>query len=80
MKTVKGTYFQNDREHPLVYGDVELINPLRRRLRGEPLKEGVLAYPVMQGFCGTDNELMRMGREGLLGPGRKARSCDKPGG
>jgi len=68
MKTVKGTYFQNDREHPLVYGDVNLINPLRRRLRGEPLKEGILAYPVMQGFCGTDNELMRMGREGLLDP------------
>ena len=24
-----GTYFQNDAEHPLVYGEVELINPPR---------------------------------------------------
>lgn len=31
---VKGTYFQNSREAPLVYGDVEIINPLRRKLRG----------------------------------------------
>lgn len=63
---VKGTCFQNDREHPLVYGDVELINPKRRRLRGEEEKEGILAESVIVGFCGTDHELMRMGREGLL--------------
>jgi hypothetical protein len=31
---VKGTYFQNDSEKPLVYGDVEIINPLRIRLSG----------------------------------------------
>ena len=29
-----GTYFQNDPERPLVYGEVELINPPRQRLRG----------------------------------------------
>lgn len=63
---VKGTYFQNDRENPLVYGDVEISNPLRRRLRGEDEKEGILAEPAIIGFCGTDNELMRMGKEGLL--------------
>lgn len=63
---VKGTYFQNDKEHPLVYGDVNLINPKRRRLRGEEEKEGILAESVIVGFCGTDHELMRMGREGLL--------------
>lgn len=63
---VKGTYFQNDRENPLVYGDVEIKNSLRKRLRGEALKEGILAEPVIVGFCGTDNELMRMGSEGLL--------------
>ncbi len=63
---VKGTYFQNDSENPLVYGKVEVINPLRKRLRGEAEKEGILAEPVMVGFCGTDNELMRMGSEGLL--------------
>lgn len=65
---VKGTYFQNDAERPLVYGDVEIINPKRRRLRGEPEREGVLCEPVLVGFCGTDNELMNMGSKGLLGP------------
>lgn len=63
-----GTYLQNDPERPLVYGEVELINPPRQRLRGEPCKEGVLVRPVMVGFCGTDHELMEMGRKGLLGP------------
>ena len=61
--TVKGTYFQNDRVRPLVYGDVEIINPPRQRLRGEPAKEGILAKTVFAGFCGTDNELMHMGSE-----------------
>lgn len=64
---VKGTYFQNDKEKPLVYGDVEIINPKRRRLRGEEEKEGILAESVILGFCGTDNELMHMGMEGKLG-------------
>ena len=62
---VKGTYFQNDKDHPLVYGDINLINPPRRRLRGEEEKEGILAETVIAGFCGTDHELMRMGSEGL---------------
>jgi len=66
--TVKGTYFQNDAQKPLVYGDVEISNVKRQRLRGEELKEGVLCEPVMIGFCGTDNELMRMGSEGLMTP------------
>ena len=68
---VKGTYFQNDKDHPLVYGDINLINPLRRRLRGEEEKEGILAETVIAGFCGTDHELMRMGSEGLLCLGRR---------
>ena len=67
MKTY-GTYFQNDPDRPLVYGEVNLINPPRQRLRGEPLKEGIPVQPVMVGFCGTDFELMKMGRKGLLGP------------
>lgn len=33
-----GTYFQNDPDRPLVYGEVELINPPRQRLRGEAAK------------------------------------------
>lgn len=64
---VKGTYFQNDADRPLVYGDVEITNVKRKRLRGEEEKEGILCEPVMVGFCGTDNELMHMGSEGRLG-------------
>ena len=67
-KRVFGTYFQNDPVSPLVYGEVRLINPPRQRLRGEPKKEGVLVHPVIVGFCGTDHELMNMGRKGLLSP------------
>lgn len=65
---VKGTYFQNDADKPLIYGDVEITNVKRRRLRGEEEKEGVLCEPVIVGFCGTDNELMNMGSKGLLSP------------
>ncbi len=67
MKTY-GTYFQNDKEKPVKYGEINLINPKRQRLRGEPLLEGIEAYPVFQGFCGTDYELMKMGRDGKLNP------------
>lgn len=63
---VKGTYFQNDPENPLVYGDAEITNVKRQRLRGEEPKEGILCEPVLIGFCGTDNELMHMGSEGRL--------------
>ena len=63
---VKATYFQNDEKNPLVYGDVEIRNEKRMRLRGEEEKEGILCEPVMVGFCGTDNELMNMGSRGNL--------------
>lgn len=63
---VKGTYFQNDEKNPLMYGDVEIKNEKRMRLRGEEEKEGILCEPVMVGFCGTDNELMNMGSQGKL--------------
>lgn len=59
---VKGTYFQNSKEAPLVYGDVEIINPLRKKLRGLEEKEGIPAQSVFVGFCGTDFELMHMGQ------------------
>lgn len=65
---VKGTYFQNDAEKPLMYGDVEIENVKRQRLKGEPVKDSVLCEPVMVGFCGTDNELMNMGARGEMGP------------
>ncbi len=65
MKTY-ATFFRNDAQRPLCYGETELINPPRRRLRGEPLKEGIEAIPVFCGFCGTDFELMHMGQRGEL--------------
>lgn len=65
MKTFS-TFFQNDKTQPIKYGEINLINPERQRLRGEPLYKGIPAYPVFQGFCGTDYELMKMGREGRL--------------
>lgn len=61
-----GTYFENDSERPIKYGEINLINPPRQRLRGEELKEGKECNPVFVGFCGTDFELMKMGREGKL--------------
>jgi len=66
MKTY-ATYFQNDPDHPLCYGEINLINPARKRLRGEEAKTGIEAYPVFCGFCGTDFELMHMGEAGRLG-------------
>ena len=65
MKTY-GTYFQNDTDLPIKYGEINLINPKRQRLKGENPLSGVEAFPIFQGFCGTDFELMKMGREGKL--------------
>lgn len=56
MKT-NGTYFVNDKKAPLRYGEINLINPPRQRLRGEEKKVGIEAVPVFCGFCGTDFEL-----------------------
>ena len=67
MKTY-ATYFQNDEKEPLKYGEINLTNPPRQRLRGEEKKSGIEAVPVFCGFCGTDFELMKMGREGKLSP------------
>lgn len=61
MKT-NATYFVNDEKEPLRYGEINLINPERKRLRGEDAKKGIAAYPVFCGFCGTDFELMKMGK------------------
>ncbi len=67
MKT-NGTYFVNNEKNPLRYGEINLINPERQRLRGEKKKKGIEAETVFAGFCGTDFELMKMGREGKLSP------------
>ena len=59
---VKGTYFQNSEKNPLVYGDVEIHNIPRRRLRGEEEKEGIIAESVFVRYCGTDYRLMNIGQ------------------
>ena len=63
-----GTYFVNDEQQPLRYGEVNLINPERKRLRGEEAKAGKPVVPVFCGFCGTDFELMKMGQRSALKP------------
>lgn len=63
---IYGTYFVNDEKEPLRYGEINLINPPRQRLRGEKKKVGIEAFPVFCGFCGTDFELMKMGRTSQL--------------
>ncbi len=65
MKT-NATYFVNDEKTPLRYGEINLINPERQRLRGEDKKIGIEARTVFAGFCGTDYELMNMGKKGKL--------------
>ena len=65
MKTY-ATYFQNDSDKPIKYGEINLINPERQRLRGESLVKGVECQPIFCGFCGTDMELMRMGQKNKL--------------
>jgi len=65
MRT-EGTYFQNSKEHPIVFGEVEVNSISRRRLRGEEEKEGIVCKTVFSGFCGTDFELMHMGKRGEL--------------
>lgn len=67
MKT-NATYFVNDEKKPIRYGEINLINPKRQRLRGEEAKAGIEAQPVFCGFCGTDFELMKMGRRNQLDP------------
>lgn len=61
MKTF-ATFFVNDKAKPLQYGSINLINPNRQQLRTEKPKAGIKAFPVFCGFCGTDFELMKMGR------------------
>lgn len=65
MKT-NATYFVNDEKEPVRYGKVNLINPARKRLKKEPAKEGIEVFPVFCGFCGTDFELMKMGKSKRL--------------
>lgn len=48
---VKGTYFQNDAERPLVYGDVEIRNIPRQRLRGEKKRMGFLRKVCSSDFA-----------------------------
>jgi len=67
-KKTTGTYLVNDAQAPLRYGEVNLINPPRRERLGLPEKIGKLCKTAIAGFCGTDWELMQMGRRGQLTP------------
>ena len=67
MRTT-GTSLVNDRQRSLRFGEVDLMNSPRRERRGLPEREGLACPTVVTGFCGTDWELMQMGRRGELGP------------
>ena len=67
MDRTEGTYLVNHAQRPLRYGEVNLINPMRRERRGLPPTEGILCQTVCTGFCGTDWELMQMGSQDQLG-------------
>ncbi|SET40563.1 Threonine dehydrogenase [Natronincola peptidivorans] len=62
MKTT-ATYFMNNKNKPLQFGEIDIENSLRKRLRGENIKQGILCEPVCVGFCGTDYELFKMSEE-----------------
>lgn len=65
---VNATYFENDKNAAIKYGEVTVKNAPRERLRGEEKKLGIKAIPVFCGFCGTDFELYKMGLDGALAP------------
>ena len=67
IRTV-GTFLVNDARRAVRFGEVELINPPRRERRGLEAKSGIRCTTVVTGFCGSDWELMRMGRRGELSP------------
>lgn len=67
MKT-NATYFKNSKDEPLCYGEINLINPKRQRMRGEEANAGVEANPVFCGFCGTDYALMQMAQNCEITP------------
>jgi hypothetical protein len=66
-KTV-GSHLVNDAERAIRFGEVHLLNPPRRERRGLAEKLGIQCSTVVTGFCGSDWNLMMMGRQGLLGP------------
>ncbi|NJD02815.1 MAG: hypothetical protein FIA99_09560 [Ruminiclostridium sp.] len=65
MKTF-ATYLQNSTDEPIKSGEVEIYNIPRKRLRDEPEKDGILCRTVCTGFCGSDYELMQMGKRNEL--------------
>lgn len=50
MKT-NATYFVNDEKEPLRYGEVNLINPPRQRLRGEEKRAELKPFPCSAAFA-----------------------------
>lgn len=66
MEKTYGTFLINAKDRPIQFGQVNLINPARVRLRGQEPKAGKICKSVVTGFCGTDWKLMRMGQAGKL--------------
>lgn len=50
MKTY-GTYFVNDKKEPLRYGEINLINPPRQRLRGEEKRQALRLFLFSAAFA-----------------------------
>ncbi len=63
---VKATYFKNDPNKPLRYGDVEISSDSKVKLRGLEPKDEILVYPVITGFCGTDRAFLDMSKAGIM--------------
>jgi len=59
---VNATILRDSMDKPIEFGNVEVFNTNREKLKGKERKEGVLCHPVIAGFCGTDLELMLMGK------------------
>ncbi len=52
MKTTFGTYLSNSPKNPIQFGEINIINPFRRKLRRLLKKKGKLCKTVMTGFWG----------------------------
>jgi len=58
-----GSYVVNDRERPIRFGEVEIENRETRATLKHERRKGILCHTVITGFCGSDYEFMKMGRE-----------------
>jgi len=62
----EGVYFENSERKSAGFGKVKLVNPPRRPTALGKVRKGKIARTALTGFCGTDLELLRMGRRNQL--------------